>query len=133
MKQKMYYAGYTIISGEKLGHCLISLDGKEDNIYFSNKSVPHAIGEIVEIEMTTENSFRRIPTDKYLDEDDKRFKEAKINSSMSYNIYQNKLARKRVIKERNTIENMTIKELKEWVGKSYSRKSTVRSYLMSKF
>lgn len=132
-ESEYYYAGYTSVSSGKLGHHLASMDDEQKDIYYTTKKNYHGIGEIVTVKTFSDGKFNSTGTGRYLEEDDQRRIDAKIQSKLNYEEYLNRKEQEKAKKDSTSFDNMTIAECKAWCGKNYGRRRQMKAYLEARF
>jgi len=129
IEYKAYYAGY-VDFGKKVCHKLVSLEPEKyaDDINFVNKGIPHIIGQHILVKFNADNTFKRETLDTM--ESEERRKELRIKSNLEYDRYSTRRARERAKKMDNSLDDLTLRELKEWCKGSWQKKEQLRQYLI---
>lgn len=142
-KIKQYVCiGYVILQKDRKGISYLPYDADTDSIneipvdslcFASNKQFTNSVGCIIEMIQKTDNKYRIIRTVGHLSDSNPIIKKYRLESIYNLKTIELiKLTKKKLL-IRNMIEDMTIKEIKKWVGSSYINKKIMRYYLFELF
>jgi len=80
------------------------------------------------VKFNANNTFKRETLDTM--ESEERRKELRIKSNLEYDRYSTRRARERAKKMDNSLDDLTLRELKEWCKGSWQKKEQLRQYLI---
>jgi len=129
-RERYYYAGCTILVGDKLGHILETLEGKQ--IVFQAKSFSRPIGMAFDILQKEGGTFNHKANPTAERPPSNQIEEWRIRHLFSQQRFNDILAERKLRKEDKDFGEMTLNELKAYTDKSITSKRVLRLYLEEK-
>lgn len=133
MTEEYIYAGYACIQGGKKGWRLVHRecpDDEEKQIIAKGNTPSYVLGDVVEVEKEDGQFFHELKDERV--EDEELLDRLRAESKMQYQKYQKELNRRKLDKDMKDIEDMTVRELKEYADKGYFNKSVIVQYLLER-
>ena len=121
------YVGKILLSSNKIGFELCKKDDITVTVtFYSKKHLNYAIGELIELNFDKENMFTHKTTNKFIETDMTEYfiREKNVERSKIEDDILNQAR-----KNRDNIENMSLKDLKKYASQSFSKKRIVVTFL----
>jgi len=121
------YVGKILLSSNKIGFELLKKDDITNKItFYSKKHLNYVIGELIELNFDKSNMFTHKTTNKFIETDMTEYfiREKNVERSKIEDDILNQAR-----KNRDNIENMSLKDLKKYASQSFSKKRIVVTFL----
>jgi hypothetical protein len=133
--KRYIFAGKVMYKDDKIGHHFILIDDNSDDglylkeLYFLGKSNAY-IGQIFEMMRTAENQFKQHETNEDYRKTNPEFVDKVIDDNLiNIALIKNKQEINMLKKERESIENMTLKEIRAKIEKNWRYKYVIEHWL----